>query len=234
MRRDGALCGLGSGEPDLHARHQRIEDPPVLRIPAMSLFAIGVERCDDRHVGLPEDEPRRQRHQRLVHVNDVEALGAQQLLHGPPRPRIDAESCFRVADDDRDAAAERDFAVRRGRRRRAEDADIVSEASERAGLGAQNRVHAAGAAQVVGRAYADAQGACLADAGRRLRLRRIARHERARDDARDDARARRRRSRKAGVNPGSIVRPYGASGASAVTSSRCARPRLWYGSDGIQ
>ena len=42
------------------------------------------------------------------------------------------------------------------------------------------------------------------------------------------------KSRRTGVNPRSIVLPYGAPGVSAAISSRCARPRLWYGSDGIQ
>src|SRR6185436_10117755 len=118
-------------------------------------LAVRLERRDDGRVSLPEDEPRRQRHQRLVHVHDVEAFLPQQPLRGPPRARIDAESGFRLADDDGETAAERHFAVRERRRRRTEDADVVSDLSERAGLRADDRIHAAGAGEVVRGADAD-------------------------------------------------------------------------------
>ena len=60
----------------------------------MSLLAVCVKGRHDRRRGLQENEPRHERHQGLVHVNDVEPRAREQLPGAAPRARIDPKSGF--------------------------------------------------------------------------------------------------------------------------------------------
>jgi hypothetical protein len=123
----------------------------------MPVLAMGVERRHHRNGGLPQREPRHERHERFVQVEDVEPRGPEQRSHAPPRSRIDADAGFGAADDQRHTGAQRQLAVAEGCRRRAEHRHVVSEPAERAGLRADVRVDSPIPAQIVRRADTDAQ-----------------------------------------------------------------------------
>ena len=65
----------------------------------MPLLAMRVKRGDDRSGGLSQGEPWHERHQRFVHVQDVEAFRPKQLRHPPSRSRIHTDAGFGAADE---------------------------------------------------------------------------------------------------------------------------------------
>ena len=58
----------------------------------MTLLAVDVERADDRRPCPAKDEPRHKRCQRLVHVDDVERRGVEELRDEARGQRIEAEA----------------------------------------------------------------------------------------------------------------------------------------------
>ena len=92
-----------------------------------------------------------------MHVQHVELACTEQSPGPPPRARVDAERRFGVANDERHAAAERQFVRPERCGRRAEDADIVAKTPKRRRLSADVRVDAARSSEVVRGADPDAK-----------------------------------------------------------------------------
>ena len=77
----------------------------------MARFAVHMERADERRACGADDEPRHERRQRLVNVDDVER-SASEPAHRGEAAWIDAEPRFRAAERDEDRTPQRVFAVR--------------------------------------------------------------------------------------------------------------------------
>jgi len=92
--RDRAAGRLGDRNADPQFARKRRQQRAADGVQPVALFAVDVKRTHNRRRGEPHGEPRQNRRERLVNVDDVEWLGAEQSGHAPAlsgfRPRPDS------------------------------------------------------------------------------------------------------------------------------------------------
>ena len=148
VRLDRASRSIRHGDSRREPPRERPQHPPEWPIPRMPVFAMHVERPDDRNGGAHERQPRRERRERFMDVHDVGAA-REHRADAAPGPGIDAQSRLGSAEVHRKRTAQRYFAIGQRPRRGAVDEDDVSQAHERPRLRADLVVDTAVRRQVV-------------------------------------------------------------------------------------